>query len=168
MAEVLGILSHPHPTAEAVRRLKSAGFREVEVFSPVPSHEIEEVMDRGPSRVRLWTLIGGLTGATLAYTFTIWSSYDWPLVVGGKPFASIPAYTVIAFELAVLFGGVLTVLGLVVHGVLQVARRGPVPYRPGFTGDEFGCLVRCHADQIARAQDILNEAGCTEVRVVPG
>jgi molybdopterin-containing oxidoreductase family membrane subunit len=168
MAEVLGILTHPHPTVDAVRRLRSAGFGDVEVFSPVPSHEIEEALDRGPSRVRLWTLIGGLTGATVAYAFTIWSSYNWPLVVGGKPFASIPAYTVIAFELAVLIGGVLTVLGLVVHGMLQVARRGPVPYRPGFTGDEFGCLVRCHSDQVARARQILDEAGCTEVQVVDG
>ena len=168
MAEVLGILTHPHATVGAVRRLKSAGFDDLEVYSPVPSHEIEEALDRGPSRVRLWTLIGGLTGVTLAYTFTIWTAYSWPLVVGGKPFASIPAYTVIGFELMVLIGGVLTVGGLLVHGLLQVARRGPVPYRPGFSGDEFGCLVRCHADQVDRVREILSEAGCTEVRVVSG
>ena len=148
MAEVLGILTHPHPTCEAVRTLKDAGFKELEVYSPVPSHEIEEVMDRGPSRVRLWTLIGGLTGVTLGYTFPIWTSYDWPLVIGGKPFASIPAYTVIGFELTILLGGVFTVLGLVLHGMYAAARRGPILYRPNFSDDEFGCLVRCHPEQI--------------------
>jgi hypothetical protein len=166
MAEVLGILKHPHPTVEAVRALRETGFEELEVFSPVPSHEIEGALDRGPSRVRLWTLIGGLTGVTAGYAFTIWTAYSWPLVVGGKPFASIPAYTVIAFELTILFGGVLTVLGLIAHGMLQTARRGPTFYRPTFSEDEFGCLVRCHTDQIARVQEILTRAGCTEVRVV--
>jgi molybdopterin-containing oxidoreductase family membrane subunit len=166
MAEVLGLLKHPHSTVEAVRRLKATGFQDVEVYSPVPSHELEEVVGRGPSRVRLWTLIGGLAGVITGYTFTIWTAYNWPLVVGGKPFASVPAYTVIAFELTILFGGVLTVLGLLVHGLLQTARKAQPVYRPSFSGDEFGCLVRCHTDQIARVQEILTGAGCTEVRVV--
>jgi molybdopterin-containing oxidoreductase family membrane subunit len=166
MADVLGILGHPHPTVAAVQKLKAAGFEDLDVYSPVPSHEIEEAIGQGPSRVRLWTLIGGLTGVTLAYTFTIWTSYDWPLVVGGKPFASIPAYTVIAFELTVLLGGVLTVLGLLLHGMLKVARRRTVGYGPSFSGDQFGCVVHCHADQVDRVREILTEAGCTEVRVV--
>lgn len=168
MAEVLGVLNHPHPTVEAVRALKDAGFRELEVYSPVPSHEIEEAVDRGPSRVRLWTLIGGLAGVTTGYGFTIWTSYDWPMVIGGKPFASVPAYTVIAFELTILFGGVLTVLGLLLHGMLSSARKGPTLYRPTFSADEFGCLVSCHADQIPRVREILEGAGCREVRVVEG
>ena len=39
MAEVLGILKHPHATVEVIRTLKDAGFRDMEVYSPVPSHE---------------------------------------------------------------------------------------------------------------------------------
>jgi hypothetical protein len=86
-------------------------------------------------------------------------------MIGGKPFASIPAYTVIAFELTILLGGLLTLLGLIVHGL--VVTLGPhTAYRPSFTVDEFGCVVRCHADQIPRVQEILRRAGCTEVRVV--
>jgi molybdopterin-containing oxidoreductase family membrane subunit len=167
MASVLGVLRHPSPTVAAIRRLKGAGFDDLEVYSPVPSHEIEEAIGKGPSRVRLWTLIGGLTGATLGYTFTIWTSYDWPLVVGGKPFMSVPAYTVIAYELNILLGGVLTVLGLITHGILMTIKPHPV-YRPSFTQDEFGCVVRCHRDQIERVRGLLSEAGCAEVRVVEG
>ena len=37
MAEVLGILTHPHPTCEAVRTLKDAGFKDLEVYSRVES-----------------------------------------------------------------------------------------------------------------------------------
>jgi len=167
MAEILGILRTPQATVGAIERLKQAGFRDLDVYSPVPSHDIEHAMDSGPSRVRAWTLIGGLTGVTLGYAMTIFMAYDWPLVIGGKPFASIPAYTVIAFELTILLGGVLTVLGLITHGIV-LSRKEHRAYRPSFTGDDFGCLVSCHSDQIPRVREILEGEGCTEVRVVAG
>ena len=167
MAQVLGVLKSPHATVGAIESLKGAGFSEFEVYSPSPNHEIEHLLERPPSRVRLYTLIGCLTGVTLAYLMQIWMAYDWPLVIGGKPFASIPAYTIIAFELMILFGGVLTVLGLILHGMVFTVG-DHVPYRPSFSNDEFGCVVTCHADQIERVQELLREAGCTEVRVVHG
>jgi hypothetical protein len=167
MAAVLGVLQDPDATVHTIGSLRKAGFNQFEVYSPVPSPEIEGALDRGPSVVRAWTLIGGLTGVSLGYLMTIWMSYDWPMVIGGKPFASIPPYTVIAFELTILVGGILTVVGFLVHGLLlSPGDRGA--YRPTFSGDEFGCLVSCSADQIDRVQSLLNSSGCKEVRVLEG
>jgi molybdopterin-containing oxidoreductase family membrane subunit len=165
MATVLGVLQTPTATASAVRSVREAGFDEVDAYSPVPSHEIEESVDRGPSMVRAWTLVGGLTGVCLGYLMTIWMSYDWEMIVGGKPFASIPPYTIIAFELTILVGGTLTVLGLIAHGIV-FSRTNVQAYRPSFSNDEFGCVVTCHSDQIPRVQELLQAAGSTEVRVV--
>ena len=167
MAELLGVLSTPHETVAAIERLQKAGFKKLDVYSPVQSHEIEHALDRGPSRVRAWTLIGGLTGVTVGYAGQILAAYDWPLVIGGKPFASIPAYTIVAFEMTILLGGVLTVLGLVTHGIILSLRQNSA-YRPAFSDAEFGFLVECHSDQITRVQELLAEAGCKEVRVVSG
>jgi len=167
MANVLGVLSDPVSTANAVRALRGAGFRQLETYSPVPSHEIEDALDKGPSRVRTYTLIGCLVGVTIGYAMPIWMSLDYPLPVGGKPLASIPPYTVIGFELNILFGALLTVGGLMVHG-LFFTRRDTGAYRPAFSGDEFGCLVTCERDEVERAQQVLRGAGCTEVRVVEG
>ena len=165
MASVLGVLNSPEAAAGAVRTLKQAGFDDLEVYSPSPSHEIEEAIGRRPSRVRLYTLIGCLTGVTLAYTAQIWMAYNWPIVIGGKPFASIPAYTIVGFELNILLGGILTVMGLLIHG-LYMSRKGHDAYRPSFSGAEFGCVVGCHHDQISRVQELLGSVGCAEVRVV--
>jgi molybdopterin-containing oxidoreductase family membrane subunit len=167
MAQVLGVLKSPHALASAVKDLKGAGFGELEIYSPVPSHEIEEALDRGPSIIRLLTLIGCLTGVSFAYFMQIWVAYDWPLVIGGKPFASIVAYTIIGFELNILLGGLLTVLGLMFFGMFMT-RKGHDAYQPGFSGDLFGCVVACHGDQVPRAQELLRRAGSTEVRVVEG
>jgi molybdopterin-containing oxidoreductase family membrane subunit len=83
MAVVLGVLGDPSATAKAIRDLKQSGFGDLDAYSPVPSPEIEEAMDRGPSIVRLWTLIGCLTGVTIGYGMPIWMSLNYPLVVGG-------------------------------------------------------------------------------------
>ena len=165
MAQVLGLLKNPDDTVTAIEELKSAGFKELEIYSPVPSHSIEHALDRGPSPLRLWTLIGCLTGASFGYFMQIWVAYDWPLVIGGKPFASIPAYTIIGFELNILLGGLFTVLSLMFFGMFNT-RKGHDAYQPGFSGDLFGCVVSCPGEQVARAQDLLKRSGCTEVRVV--
>ena len=167
MAQVLGLLSNPEDTVSAIEELKGAGFKEIEVYSPVPSHSIEHALDRGPSPLRLWTLIGCLTGVSFAYFMQIWVAYDWPLVIGGKPFASIVPYTIIGFELNILLGGLATVAGLMFFGMF-LTRKGHDAYQPGFSGDVFGCIVNCHGDQVARAQEVLRRVGSTEVRVVEG
>jgi hypothetical protein len=168
MAQVLGILRSPHATAHAVHELRHAGFEELEVYSPCPSHEIEHALERGPSIVRLYTLIGCLTGVTLAYAMQIWMAYDWPVVIGGKPYASIVAYTIVGFEMNILFGAILTVAGLMIHGLWMTSRRDHSAYQPSFSGDEFGCLVDCASDQVARVQELLRRVGCAEVRIVAG
>lgn len=165
MAGVLGILSDPISTANTIEKLREAGFKDIEAYSPCPSHEIEHAMHKGPSPVRAWTLIGCLTGVTLGFAIPIFMAYDYPIVVGGKPFASIPPYAVIGFELNILVGGILTVAGLMFHGLFQTRKDAGV-YRPSFSNDEFGCLVSCAAGDVERVTVLLKGAGCTEVRVL--
>jgi len=49
MATVLGVMKSPDDMVTAIKDLKGAGFRELEIYSPVPSHAIEEALDRGPA-----------------------------------------------------------------------------------------------------------------------
>ena len=106
-ATVLGVFAHVDTTVEAIERLKAQGYRDMTVYSPVPVHEIEDAVerDRPVSKVRLFTLIGGLTGTATGFFLTIWSALKWGLITGGKPVVSIPPFVVIAFELTILLGG---------------------------------------------------------------
>ena len=78
---------------------RDRGFTKLEIYSPAP---FDRDRRRGGSEalasVRIFTLVGGLLGVVTGYAMTIWMSLDWPIMIGGKPFASIPPYTVIAFE----------------------------------------------------------------------
>jgi len=165
MATLVGVYATPEPVVESAERLKARGFTDLEAYSPVPSLELDDVVDSKPSRVRLFTLIGGLTGVVTGYAMTIWMSYDWEIMVGGKPFASIPPYTIIAFELTILFGGLLTVLGLFAVGGLPKLRSNP-EYDPRFSAEDFGLAVRCRDRDVAEVEGILRSYGASEVNLV--
>ena len=162
---VVGVFAHVDTTVKALEELRARGYQDLEVYMPAPIHEIEDVMerDRPVSRVRLFTLIGALTRTASGFTLTIWSALQWGLVTGGKPIASIPPFVIIAFELTILFGGLATVLGMVLLGRLP-RFRPTAGYDPRFSNDRFGVAVQCAPGRGAAVGAILRGAGAEEVR----
>jgi hypothetical protein len=167
MPTLVGIFKQPQPIADAAQRLQARGYTDLEIFSPVPSHEIDRALDATPSRVRIFTLIGGLAGVTAGYAMTIWMAYNWEIMVGGKPFASIPPYTIIGFELTILFGGLLTALGLFVVGRLPKIRLHSA-YSRRFSSEDFGLVVGCQDRDVAEIDALLREYQAVEVNLVEG
>jgi len=162
---VVGVFAHVDTTVKALEELRAKGYHDLEVYTPAPVHEIEDVMERGRpvSRVRLFTLIGGLTGTASGFILTIWSAMQWGLITGGKPVASIPPFVVIAFELTILFGGLATVLGMALLARLPRLWSTPA-YDPRFSNDRFGVAVRCAPGRESSVSAILQAAGAEEVR----
>jgi len=107
-----------------------------------------------------------MTGAATGFAFTTWTSMDWPLVTGGKPIFSIPAYVVIAFELAILFGALSTVIGLFINAGLPNLRR-MVAYHPECSNGSFGIYVTAPAAQSEAVKEILSGFGPAELREDP-
>ncbi len=164
-AGVLGVFAHVDTLVEAIHDLRRQGFTDFTVYSPVPVEEIEAAVEHGRpvSPVRLFTLIGGLTGLMTGFALTIWSALKWGLVTGGKPVVSIPPFVIIAFELTILFGGLSTLLAVLVLGRLPALRRSPL-YDPRFTVDRFGIAVSCPPENAEAAGQCLRHAGAEEVK----
>jgi len=161
-AGVLGSFIHVDAATDAIRALRARGHRNLVVYSAAPNHEIDEAMDHSVSPVRLFTLIGGLTGCAAGFGMTIWMSLDWPLIVGGKTIASIPPYVVIAFELTILLGALSTVAAVALFSVLM-GKRG-IAYDPSYSDDQIGIFVPGGADQQGPVEQLLRTAGAVEVR----
>ena len=159
---VLASFLHVDAAVEAIKALRARGHRDLVVYSAAPNHEIEEALDHSVSPVRLFTLIGGLTGCAAGFGMTIWMSLDWPLIVGGKTIASIPPYVVIAFELTILLGALSTVTAVVLFSALM-NKRGAA-YDPRFSDDQIGIFVPTKADQQGSIEQMLRAAGAVEVR----
>jgi len=100
----------------AARRVREAGYRRWDCHTPFPVHGLDEAMGIRPTRLPWIVLACGATGATLAFLMQWWmNAVDYPLIISGKPLASLPAMLPIIFELMVLlaaFGAFLSVLGL--------------------------------------------------------
>ena len=127
------------------------------------SHELEHALHAGESPVRMFTLVGGLTGAATGFAFPTWASMDWPLITGGKPIISGPAWVIIAFELTILFGALSTVAGLFINARLPQRRIMQV-YDPSFSSDRFGILVMPPSGREAEVRDIMRDNGAAEIR----
>lgn len=143
-------------TLGAIRRLRGEGFEEITVFAPFPEHHIEQALGYRSSPVRLFTLVGGLTGAASGLALTVFSSMDWPLVTGGKPILSIPAYVIPMFEMTILLGTFFTVIGLF-WNIRLPARPGDVVYDPEFSAGRFGVYVTAPSTRIETVRGILQE-----------
>jgi len=102
-----------HKFLEKLEELVKSGVstKKINVFTPYPVHEAEEILKIKTSPLRFFTLIGALSGLIFGFLFTSWTSLDWPIIRGGKPILSFPAFIIIAFELTVLFGGVISFIG---------------------------------------------------------
>jgi hypothetical protein len=88
--------------AEAVRR---AGYRQWDVFTPFPVQGMDEAMGLKRSPVGWCAFFGGTAGFAGGNLMVWWmSAVDYPILVGGKPTFSPLAAFPPSFELAILFG----------------------------------------------------------------
>jgi hypothetical protein len=150
-------------TCDAIEALKAKNFDRFTVYTPAPRHEIEHALRPPISKVRRFTLIGGLAGATFGYWIAIWTSDYWPLVVGGKAIATWIPFTIISFELMVLVGALSTVYGMfILSRVPKITQT--VGFDPRFTGGDYGIYVEAPPERLREAEAMLREHGAVEVK----
>src|SRR5438034_11658771 len=91
---------------EAAKRVRDAGFRRWDVYSPFPIHGMDEAMGLGKSWLSGGVLFGGVSGLLTAALVEFGPSWGlYPVNVHGKlwSFSIVPAVFPIIFELTVLF-----------------------------------------------------------------
>jgi hypothetical protein len=159
---IVGSFRHLDSLILAIKQLKNAGYQELQALSPIPHHAIDEALDKPASPVRVFTLVGCLLGCITGFTLTIAATLHYPLIVGGKPIISIPPFLVIVFELTILFGGLLTLLGMLLNARLPGVRVGPA-YNPHFSEDRFGLWVRCENARYDEVRNLLQSAGAEDI-----
>ena len=109
---VVGIFNDEDVLLHAVENIRGKGVKIQEVFSPFPVHGLDEVLGYKRSRLPIAAFFFGMTGTSLALIMQIWMlGYDWPMIIGGKDFVSLPPFIPVTFEMTVLlsaFGMVIT------------------------------------------------------------
>lgn len=98
---------------QACEKVRDAGYKKWDAYTPFPIHGLDKAQGLGPSKLPWIVLVVGLTGLTTAVILQYWVHvHGYPLVISGKPLAAWPAYVPIIFELSVLFSAFAAVFGM--------------------------------------------------------
>ena len=117
---------------DAARLVMAEGFTRVEAYTPVPVEELNDIIHRTRTRLSRMVLAGGLTGMATGFALQYWTSViDYPMNIGGRPFASWPAFVVPSYELTILFSALTATIAMIVANGL------PQPYHPVFNVPRF-------------------------------
>ncbi len=161
--KMLGVFAEPSNAAKAISALKAAACTDIRAAMPAPFPEIVAALGLPKSSLGRATFLGAITGVTAGFALCIWTALSWPLITGGKPVAALPPYVVIAFELSVLVGAIVTLTVMMVSTFLGRRRRS-VPREGGkFLGDRVGVYVY---GEPWVAEKLLRDNGAEEVRRV--
>jgi mono/diheme cytochrome c family protein len=130
---VLAEYASPWDLVEASKKVRDAGYSRWDTFTPFPIHGIDPAMGIRMTRLPWLVLAAGLVGLTVATLFQWWTNgYDYPWIVSGKPFWSLPANVPIMFEMSVLFAAITTIVAMLALNGL------PRPSHPLDLKERFG------------------------------
>jgi hypothetical protein len=125
---------YDNPTAlvEAATKARLAGYRQMDAYSPIPIHEIDEALGLKRTRLPLLVLIGGICGGLGGFALQSWASaVAYPMNVGGRPLISWPQFIPVTFETTVLGAALTCFFGM------WALNKLPQPYHPVFNVDAF-------------------------------
>ena len=134
---MLAAYATPTELVAAATQVRDAGYKKTDAFSPFPLHEIDEALGIKRSILPFMVLGGGiiglLTGLGLQYFIHV---VDYPLIVGGRPFFSLPSFIPASYELTILLAAFTAVFGMIALNGL------PQPYHPVFNVPRFALATR--------------------------
>lgn len=152
----------------AAQQVRDAGYKNWDCITPFPVHGLDGAMGLGRSNVPKFSLLGGLTGFTTGMSM-IWftGAFDYPLIVGGKPYFSPLFAFPISYELTILFTAFATIAGMFILNWL------PQHYHPVLKSDQitrglddtFYVVIEARDPKfdLARAKALLAQAGAKEI-----
>lgn len=106
--EVLyGLYDDEEILLKAVKQAKNDHLDIMDVYTPFPVHGLDPLLGLSESRLHQAGFVYGAIGTLTAFLFMSWVfTRDWPIIFGGKPYWSVPAFIPITFEVTVLFAAV--------------------------------------------------------------
>jgi hypothetical protein len=162
---LVGIFDDEDILLQGVEGIREKGVKIHEVYTPFPVHGLDEALGYKRSRLPIAAFLFGMTGTILALVMQIWMlGFDWPMIIGGKNFVSLPPFIPVTFELTVL----LSALGMV--GTFFIVSdmkpyNTPRQFDLRSTDDKHVMAVNLEANKLSKEEisRILKENGASEV-----
>ena len=116
----------------ACEQVRDAGFSQWDALTSFPVHGLDAAMGVRRSKVPRFSLAGGITGFCTGMSLIWWTgAWEYPLIVGGKPYFSPMFAFPISYELTILFTAFATIIGMFILNKL------PMHYHPVMKAPQF-------------------------------
>ena len=185
--EPFGILAefeHIDTLMAACEKVRDAGYKKWEAYTPFPVHGLDTAMGHLPTKLPWLVLACGLTGMFSGIFLVWWTNgntqidvtglpyalQSYPFHVSGKPYFSLPGNVPPIFEMTILFSAFGAFFGMLASNLLPRFSH-PVFESPRFdraTQDRFFIAVDStdpRYDRAALERD-MHTAGATAVEVL--
>lgn len=160
---LLGVFATPHEAAEAVTALRAdERCLDVEVYTSVPDHHLLDAAPPRPKPVRYFSLTGGVLGLFGGFGLALYSAWLHQLFLSGMEWDAMIPFVIVGFEVTVLLGGLMTLLGLLVGSRLPKLR-APKLWDDRLSEDRFGIGVDCDEEHVEDLAEILTQHGAEDV-----
>ncbi len=160
---IFGLYNDEEDLLRAVKQANSDHLEIMDVYTPFPVHGLDPLLGLAESRLHIAGFIYGMMGTLTAFLGMTWIfTKDWPIIFGGKPHWSFPAFVPIIFELTVLFAAIgMTVSFYIVNGL------GPGVVNPTIdlriTDDKFCIAFDKSEVDTSRVESFLQSSGAAEI-----
>ncbi len=164
---IAGIWHDDHELVVAAAKVRDAGFVKFDSITPFPVHGLEEAMGIRRSMIPWVTFFAGVIGGCSGLFMEYWiAAVDWPLIIGGKPFFSVPAFIPITFELTILFAALSSVGALFV--MCGLPKIDPPIIDRDLTSHKFAIFIPedDKGYDAAKVESLMKQLGAKEVKKV--
>ena len=154
---LFGLYDDEQVLMEAVREAKEDDLDILDVYTPFPVHGLDPILG-----LHVVGFLFGCVGALTAFLGMSWIFTDeWPMIIGGKPYWSVPAFIPITFEITVLFASIgMVVVFYAVNGLTP--RTHTEVLHPRITDGKFAIAFdTSHAteDEIKQLKSFFERSG---------
>jgi len=170
---ITALFGTPDEILRAASEVSAAGYTKFDVHTPYPLHGMDNAMRLKTSRLGLFTLAFGFLGVLASVGLMSWITLvAYPLVIGGKPFWSWPAFVPVAFEITVLSASVLSVAAMIVIYFKFPNNAHPLhdtSYMKRVSSDAFGVCIEAKDPLFdgEKTSGLLKSLGGNEISVIP-
>lgn len=147
--------------------IKGFNFDDLTLKSPIEHHEVEDILGPRSANVQWFTLGGSILGGLLGFFLISGAQANFfSQMKGGKPIVPLPANFVLTYEMFILGGVFISVLGFLVCAGLP-AKRSPL-YSAKVSEDQIGVLIKADASAMAKIKQVFLNHEAMEIQEEAG
>ncbi|MBI9072846.1 MAG: DUF3341 domain-containing protein [Melioribacteraceae bacterium] len=164
-----GLFDTPDEIIGAASKTAEAGYTKFDVNTPYPVHGMDDAMKLPPSKLGYASLVFGLSGTIAAILLIVITTVvDYPNIIGGKPFFSLPAFIPIMFEITVLSASIATVVTMIIVFFKFPNNAHPMhdtDYMKAVSSSRYGVSIQADDKIFSEDQvkDFLNSIGAKDI-----